>query len=440
MILDAELVTAVAERLPDEAKRAPLRRAPVSVLYGGAHLFRADCVARLGALALAAFEAHAATALDLDTHLDLGLRSAKLRERVHALVKHKLKHAPIADLRIDFEDGYGERTDAEEDAHAVQAAERLATALGEGIAPPLVGIRPKALTRSRAARSLRTMELFLQTLLTRTGQVMPEGFVVTLPKVSQLDQAEALAGVLGKLERGLGLAEGSVTCELMVETKEMLLGDDGTVSLAAFARLLGPRLVGMHLGTYDLLSQLGIMARDQDARHPAADLARMWMQFALAGTGVALSDGATTTLPLPVHKAGTAPLDLAQITENDRAIRAALSLHAANIRSALRLGITQGWDLHPAQLVARYGVLFAYFLGHQDEASGRLRNFIDAASRATAVGTTFDDAATAHGLLQFFRQGHAAGAFTSEDLARTGLTLEELTLGDFASIVSARRP
>ena len=438
MILDAELLAAVAERLPDEAKRAPLRRAPVSVLYGGAHLFRADCVARLGALALAAFEAHAATALDLDTHLDLGLRSAKLRERVHALVKHKLKHAPIADLRIDFEDGYGERTDAEEDAHAVQAAERLAAALGDGIAPPLVGIRPKALTRSRAARSLRTLELFLQTLVTQTGRV-PEGFVVTLPKVSRLDQAEALAGVLGKLERGLGLAEGAIACELMVESKEMLLGDDGAVGLAAFARLLGHRLVGMHLGTYDLLSQLGIMARDQDARHPAADLARMWMQFALAGTGVALSDGATTTLPLPVHKAGTAPLEFAQLTENDRAIRAALGLHATNIRSALRLGITQGWDLHPAQLVARYGVVFGYFLGHQDEAAGRLRNFVDAASKATTVGTSFDDAATAHGLLQFFRQGHAAGAFTDADLTQTGLTLPEITLGDFASIVSARR-
>jgi citrate lyase beta subunit len=438
MILDAEFLHSMAERLPDETPRPALRRAPVSVLYGGAHLFRADCIEKLGGMARAAFDAHAATALDLDTLLDLGLRSAKLRDRVHALVRTKLATAPIADLRIDFEDGYGERPDAEEDAHAVQAAERLAQAIEKGIAPPLAGIRPKALTRARAARSLRTLELFLQTLVARAGAI-PAGFVVTLPKVSQVDQAEALASVLGKLERGLGLPEGAVACELMVETKAMLLAEDGTIGLSAFAQRLGPRLSGMHLGTYDLLSQLGVMAKDQDARHPAADLARLWMQFALSGTGVSLSDGATTVLPLPVHKTGSVPLDIAQVTENNRAVRAVLALHATNIRSALRLGITQGWDLHPAQLLARYAVVFAYFLGHLDEAARRLRNFVDAASHATSVGTTFDDAATAHGLLQFFRQGHAAGAFSDADLSGTSLTLEEILRGDFAGIVRSRR-
>ena len=39
---------------------------------------------------------------------------------------HKLEREPVEDLRIDFEDGYGARPDAEEDGHAVDCAREVA--------------------------------------------------------------------------------------------------------------------------------------------------------------------------------------------------------------------------------------------------------------------------------------------------------------------------
>ena len=53
---------------------------------------------------------------------------------------------PVEDLRIDFEDGYGHRPDAEEDGHAVSAAEELARGLAQELLPPFIGIRVKSFT------------------------------------------------------------------------------------------------------------------------------------------------------------------------------------------------------------------------------------------------------------------------------------------------------
>jgi hypothetical protein len=45
----------------------------------------------------------------------------------------KLQSEPIEDNRIDFEDGYGNRPDDEEDGHAVAAADEVAKGMREGI-------------------------------------------------------------------------------------------------------------------------------------------------------------------------------------------------------------------------------------------------------------------------------------------------------------------
>src|SRR5262245_37943658 len=58
---------------------------------------------------------------------------ADLLPRVHA----KLDTEPIEDLRIDFEDGFGIRPDAEED----EAVDRAVAALVAGPMPPFVGLR-----------------------------------------------------------------------------------------------------------------------------------------------------------------------------------------------------------------------------------------------------------------------------------------------------------
>jgi hypothetical protein len=68
----------------------------------------------------------------------------------------------------------------------------------------------------------------------------------------------------------------------------------------------------------------------------------------------------------------------------------------------------------------------------------RLTGFIEGLGRATLSGDRFDDAATGQGLLNFFLRGWSCGALTEADLARTGLTLDELRRRDFAAIVKAR--
>src|SRR5687768_1412609 len=74
-------------------------RQPVHVVYGGAHLFKADIAPRLGALALRALEEYAPGPLDL-------VRAAGLREdlaeTIHARVLDRLRNEPVEDFRADF--------------------------------------------------------------------------------------------------------------------------------------------------------------------------------------------------------------------------------------------------------------------------------------------------------------------------------------------------
>jgi Domain of unknown function (DUF6986) len=89
---------------------------------------------------------------------------------------------------------------------------------------------------------------------------------------------------------------------------------------------------------------------------------------------------------------------------NREAVFRAWARAADDIRRAYRDGIVQGWDLHPAQLPARYGALFATLREEIAPAAARLRKFLDQAAQATRLGAEFDDAATARGLLNGLRR------------------------------------
>src|SRR6476646_10655817 len=115
-------------------------------------------------------------ALTAITGMDPSLAGA-----VHARVGEKLRNEPVEDFRIDFEDGYGYHSDAEEDAHASEAAGQLARAMHDGTLPPFIGIRIKPLSTASRGRAIRTLDLFLSKLLTDT-RALPPNFVVTLPK------------------------------------------------------------------------------------------------------------------------------------------------------------------------------------------------------------------------------------------------------------------
>lgn len=415
------------------------RRQPVHTVYGGAHLFKADSAARLGALALRALDDYAPQP---PTFADAIGLSPRLADDVHARVREKLQREPVEDFRLDFEDGYGSRPDAEEDGHAESAAAQVAAGLAAGALPPFIGIRIKPFSEELRERSLRTLDLFLTALVDRTGGRLPGNFVVTLPKVTVPEQVAALAALLERLEHAIGLPTGAVGLEIMVETPQSILDERGAASLPSLVSAAAGRCSAAHFGTYDYTAACNITAAHQRMGHSACDFALHVMQVALAGTGVWLSDGATNVLPVPPHRAAPAgpALSAEQHEENRTVVGRAWRAHYEDVRHSLVNGYYQGWDLHPAQLPTRYAAVYAFFLEGLKPASERLRGFVGKAAQATLVGEVFDDAATGQGLLNYFLRAVNCGAIREEEaLPLTGLSLEEIRLRSFAEILKRRR-
>ncbi|NVJ23490.1 phosphoenolpyruvate kinase [Myxococcus sp. AM011] len=415
------------------------RRQPVHVVYGGAHLFRAEAARKLGNLALGAMKDYAPDAAELAHGLGLPQRG-RFAQRVYERVLDKLAREPVEDYRIDFEDGYGHRPDAEEDSHAVSAAREMAQGLAQGSLPPYVGIRVKSFTEELFERSSRTLDLFVTTLLEHSGGKLPPSFVVTLPKVSAPEQVAALARILEVLETEHGLARGSMGLELMVETPQALFDKEGRLHLPALVAAGAGRCSSVHLGLYDYTAALSVSAHVQGMLHPACDFLRDLVQVSLAGTGIQLADGATNVMPIPPNKKqGDMPLLPTQLRENSEAVQRVWQLSYRHIRHSLERGWYQGWDLHPAQLPVRYAAVYAFFLEGLDTATRRLKAFMEKAAQATLVGDVFDDAATGQGLLNFFLRGLSCGALSQDEALASGLTLEELRSRSFRAIVESRR-
>lgn len=424
-----------ARRYPGESGL----RQPVHVVYGGAHLFRSDAAAKLGTLALRALEEYAPTPADLAEAA--GLPEA-LAPTIWSRVAEKLRSEPVEDFRADFEDGYGNRPDAEEDGHSEAAAREMAKGMAAGTLPAFIGIRIKPFNEELRDRSVRTLDLFLTTLVRESGGRLPDGFVVTLPKVTIPEQVTALADLFDLFEPALGLQAGSLRLEIMIETPQSILNERGISNLPLFAEAARGRCVAAHFGTYDYTAASNITAAWQSMTHPVCDFAKHMMKVAYAGTGLWISDGATNVLPVPPHRAAKdgPALTPDQIEENRTVMHRAWRLHHDHVRHSLIGGFYQGWDLHPAQLVTRYAAVYEFFLEGLEAASDRLSNFVRKAAQATLVGDVFDDAATGQGLLNYFLRAVNCGAITEEEaLERSGLTLEELRGRSFVKILENRR-
>jgi len=420
----------VSERYPGDSGA----RQPVHTVYGGAHLFSSDTAVKLGELALRALEAHAPNAAAFAEAIGI---SGELAPKVYERVRAKLAREPVEDYRIDFEDGYGNRSNDEEDGHAVAAAKQVAAGMVAGTLPPFLGIRIKPLGGELAGRSLRTLDIFLTELLANTNGSLPANFVITLPKILSRADVTLLVEALEQLEDRLDIEHGALRVEFMIETTQSIFDPQGRAALPRLHRAAAGRLSGAHFGTYDYTAGCDITAAHQRMRHPACDFAKHMMKVAFAGTGVMLSDGATNIMPVGPHR-GTALTD-EQHRGNRASVFAAWRLHADDIRHSLVNGFYQGWDLHPAQLPTRFGTVYAFFLDGLAPASERLRNFVDKAAQATLVGDVFDDAATGQGLLNYFLRGIACGAVTEQEALATGLTIEEIREKSFVKIMAARR-
>jgi len=377
-------------------------RQPVHTAYLPADRFGAGLAGRWGRQAQAALQEWASEPREFAQAMDLpAALAADVRPRVLA----KLTAEPVEDLRLDFEDGYGDPGDEAEDGDARRAAQTLAEEVAAGAAPPFTGLRCKSLEPATRRRAIRTLDEFLGALLAKG--TLPDGFVVTLPKVTSADQVTAMARLCGRLEQAHGLEPGALVFEVQVETPQAILGADGAATVARCVHAAHEgRLTGLHYGTYDYSAALGIAAQQQSLEHPVADHARAVMQVAAAGTGVRLCDGSSNVLP-----------------EGDRdQVIAAWTLHAGLVRRSLERGFYQGWDMHPAQLASRYAATFGFFREGLPTAAARLRGYVG----REAAGV-LEEPATARALAGFLGRGLDCGAITGEELSgltgldRTGL-------------------
>jgi len=414
------------------------RRQPVHTVYGGAHLFKSDSAQRLGAVARRSLEEFAPDAATFAKAI--GVKET-LAATIYQRVIEKLEREPVEDFRIDFEDGYGNRPDAEEDAHAASAAKEVATGRNNNTLPPFIGIRIKPFNEELRARSFRTLDRFVSNLVEQTNGALPDNFVVTLPKITIPEQVAALVALLKQLEARTGLAEGSLKFEMMIETTQSIINHNGQLNLPLLLAAGDGRCVAAHFGTYDYTAGCNITAAHQHMLHPACDFAKHMMQVSFAGTGIWLSDGATNIMPVAPHRpAQGESLTKQQSDENRDTVHRAWKLHYDHIQHSLTNAYYQGWDLHPAQLPTRYAAVYAFFLESLDAASERLKNFVEKAAKATLVGDVFDDAATGQGLLNYFLRAINCGAITeAEAVERSGLTLPELRSASFVKILKNRQ-
>ena len=410
-------------------------RQPVHTVYGGAHLFKSDTAVRLGQLAVRSFNAFAPDAVTFGNALEL---PQHIRDAIYERVGEKLAREAVEDFRIDFEDGYGTRPDTEEDGHAVSVAEEVAKGMAAGTLSPFIGIRIKTFTEELHTRSIRTLDIFLTTLIAASGGRLPDNFVVTLPKIVTPEQVRALVQIFDKIEPKLGLEAGTLKMEMMIETTQSIIASDGRIAMPCLLEAARGRCTAAHFGTYDYTASCSITAAYQDMLHPACDFARSMMQVSFGGTGVWLSDGATNIMPIAPHRGDN--LTPEQIAENNAVVHRAWKLHYDHCRHSLANAFYQGWDLHPAQLATRYAAVFTFFLEGLDAASERLRNFVEKAAQATLIGDIFDDAATGQGLLNYFLRAINCGAITEEEATkRTSITLDELRSGSFVKILKNRQ-
>jgi citrate lyase beta subunit len=422
-------------RYPGESDR----RQAVHTVYGGAHLFKADSAARLGEVALRSLREYAPDAETLARAIGMEADKA-IRQTVYDRIVEKLQREAVEDFRLDFEDGYGNRPDDEEDGHAHSAALEVARGMREKTLPPFIGIRIKPLNEDLRARSIRTLDIFVTSLAAETSGQLPENFVITVPKIQLPEQVIAAVQLFKKLEKTTSLPPGSLRFEPMIETPQSIINQRGELALHSLLDAADGRCRSVHFGVYDYTASTGITAAYQTMRHPACDFARQTMLVSMAGTGVHLSDGATNILPVGPHR-GTAekPLSSEQQQANREAVHQAWRMGFEDNMHSLRNGFYQGWDLHPAQFVTRYAAVYLFFLSGLESAGSRLKAFVEKAALASLFGDVFDDAATGQGLLNFFLRGLACGAITESEALATGLTLEDLRSRSFLKILQSRR-
>jgi citrate lyase beta subunit len=389
---------------------------PVHVMYGGAHLFGETTFSKISQIANDAFRFAAPNAEALRQLVGADW-SQSFSEDLYGRVKAKMHREPLEDYRIDFEDGYGVRSDEEEDTHARSAGAMSARLAAEGKVSRSLGFRIKPLSVVAMRRSLRTLSLFIKSFIDSGGKDAGlKRLVVTLPKVTNAEQVATLVDILEGFESAFDLLPGFFAVEILVESPEAFLSIDGTIPLPTFLAASRGRCQSVHFGVYDFTSSLGIGSAGQAIDHLACDFARLWMQV-LAGNapGLGLSDGIISRLPLVPKQSSP---------EGEQIFRDSWRYNYQQMTRSLTLGFYQGWDLHPSQLPIRHTANYVFVLQELDGATSRLKAFAAKSSQASHVGGMFDDRASVLGLINFFERAAASGVLSTSDISQRGIDIE----------------
>lgn len=265
--MDAEL----ARHYPGD----PGTRQPIHTVYVPGDVFAAGTIRSWGDQALAALDEHAPDAATFARVLGIG---DELAVPVYDRVRAKLAAEPVEDLRVDFEDGFGVRSDEEEDQAAARAARLVSEAFASGTNAPYMGIRMKCMESNVRDRGIRTTDIFLSGLLEHGD--LPDGLVLTLPKVTYAEQVSAFVELLEAFETTRGLRPGRIGFEIQIETSQSIVASDGTATVARMIEASKGRATGLHYGTFDYSACVGVSAAYQSSDHPAADHAKAIMQVA----------------------------------------------------------------------------------------------------------------------------------------------------------------
>jgi hypothetical protein len=380
-------------------------RQPVHTVYLAPQDFHAGVVGEWGVTAITSLEEYGPLpGFDSVVHTDL-------EQQVH----DKLQAEPIEDLRIDFAHGAGTAglgvRGREADRLVAAAARSVAESIGERTAPLAIGIRIPSLVADTRYRAIRTLDVFLDTLLAGGSEpTLPDGFRITVSNVVSVVQVAGLVEVCEVLEAHFALPTGRLTFEIEVASPQAVLGPDGASVAARMLHSAGGRCRSVVFAATRYAAALEIIRPEDEAL--VTDHARSVLQVACAGTGIHLSDGAVTGLP--VGGMGE--------------VRRAWTEHAGLVTRSLRRGFYQGVDRHPAQLPTRFAATFAFYSDGAATAATRLQHYLDGSAAGTMEGLP-----TAHALAGYLIRGLDCGAVTEETIAQYAdvdrVTLDHLTRG-----------
>ncbi len=364
-----------------------LHSAPVNhTFYGGAQLFQVNTLEKCAQKSLAFFRQVFPSVLELSQFLAEDDFTSEQMKLIFSRLEKKLNTSAIEDFRIDFEDGLGLRSGAEEDFFAQKAGE-IVCDVRQNFSGR-IGLRLKSPERATLQRCKRTFKIFFDAFFKQGNNLKPDGFfIVTLPKVKNSKSIQHFVNFVRQYCRKKKISSAFFKYEIMVETAEIARSIHRIAPLSKITDYLGTRLLGLHIGIYDYLSELGVPPSAQGQNH----FFIQQLEYFLVSnfSHLEISDGVNQSIP-----------NSGNLMEAMKILKCQYRL---NLEKMDR-GINRGWDIHPFQLVARYLALICFFEKNTANMQQRYENFTNSNQKAQKLGVIFDDAASMRGVESFLER------------------------------------